>query len=147
MATTVNPLVGAGLGLASSMQNKAMLSALDKRIEAADPDSEEAAELSSIRSDLLKNVDRNKDGKVDNVIERSGIFGGESSLTKNLKDVDKSGKADFGDTWLGDLLGFDEDGVGVQKAGLKESLGGARRKQGEDQATTETQDTKEEDEE
>jgi hypothetical protein len=118
-----------GIGLASSMQNKAMLSALDKRIKATDPESKERIELTSIRDDLLKNVDRNKDGKVDNIVERSGIFGGESSWDKNLKDTDKSGGASFGDTWLGDVLGFDGK-VGRDGATLKESMAGARRTSG-----------------
>ena len=129
VASVANPLIGAGLGLANSMQNKAMLSALDKRIAAADPESKDFAELTSIRKDLVKNVDRNNDGKVDNIVERSGIFGGESSWDKNLKDTDKSGGASFGDTWLGDVLGFDGT-VGRDGATLRESMAGARRTSG-----------------
>ena len=53
-------------------------------------------------------------------------FGGKRSL----KDMDKSGGANFGDTFLGDLLGFDKDGgIGTKgKPGLLASLRGARRK-------------------
>ena len=53
-------------------------------------------------------------------------FGGKRSL----KDIDKSGGANFGDTFLGDLLGFDKDGgIGTKgKPGLLASLKGARRK-------------------
>ena len=54
------------------------------------------------------------------------IFGGKESILDGLKDRDGDG-VNFGDTWLGDLLGFDEDGAGVQGAGLSDSLGGARR--------------------
>jgi len=47
---------------------------------------------------------------------------------KRLKDVDKSGKRDFGDTFLGDLLGMDKGNkLGVQGAGLIRSLKGVRR--------------------
>ena len=47
---------------------------------------------------------------------------------RKLKDVDKSGKRDFGDTFLGDLIGADKGGkLGVQGAGLKASLKGKRR--------------------
>lgn len=47
---------------------------------------------------------------------------------RKLKDVDKSGKRDFGDTFLGDLIGADKGGkLGVQGAGLKASLKGERR--------------------
>ena len=54
------------------------------------------------------------------------IFGGESGLFDGLQDSDGSGKASFGDTWLGDLLGFD-GGLGVQGADLAASKAGARR--------------------
>lgn len=48
--------------------------------------------------------------------------------SRKLRDINKDGKVDFGDTWLGDALGFDGK-VGIQKGrpGLKESLKGARR--------------------
>jgi len=68
---------------------------------------------------------------------KGSIFGGEKSLFDNLIDrsdqneklgtTNKKGK-DFGDTWLGDLLGFDGK-AGVQGPGLKDSFGGARRDQ------------------
>jgi hypothetical protein len=68
---------------------------------------------------------------------KGSIFGGEKSLFDNLIDrsdqneklgtTNKKG-TDFGDTWLGDLLGFDGK-AGVQGPGLKESFGGARRDQ------------------
>jgi len=52
----------------------------------------------------------------------------ESIYDKPLKDINKDGKVNFGDTWLGDALGFDGK-IGVQKGrpGLKASLKGARR--------------------
>lgn len=51
-----------------------------------------------------------------------------SIYDKPLKDINKDGKVNFGDTWLGDALGFDGK-MGIQKGrpGLKESLKGARR--------------------
>lgn len=51
-----------------------------------------------------------------------------SIYDRPLKDINKDGKVNFGDTWLGDALGFDGK-VGIQKGrpGLKESLKGARR--------------------
>lgn len=51
-----------------------------------------------------------------------------SIYDKPLKDINKDGKVNFGDTWLGDALGFDGK-VGIQKGrpGFKESLKGARR--------------------
>src|SRR6056297_1225130 len=53
---------------------------------------------------------------------------GKSIYDKPLKDINKDGKVNFGDTWLGDALGFDGK-MGVQKGrpGLRDSLKGARR--------------------
>jgi hypothetical protein len=68
---------------------------------------------------------------------KGSIFGGEKSIFDNLIDRSDKNKSlgtsnkkgvDFGDTWLGDLLGFDGK-AGVQGPGLKESFGGARRNQ------------------
>ena len=68
---------------------------------------------------------------------QGSIFGGESGLYSNLMNVvdddgnvidTPSGQGTFGDTWLGDLLGFD-GAVGVAGPGLRESIGGARRNQ------------------
>ena len=68
---------------------------------------------------------------------KGSIFGGEKSLFDNLidrsdknKELGTSNKkgVDFGDTWLGDLLGFDGK-AGVDGPGLRESFGGARRNQ------------------
>ena len=73
--------------------------------------------------DLLED----KSGKTDHGFERKGsIFGGESSLFEGLEDSDDSGGSSFGDTWLGDLLGFDGKS-GVQGDGLRDSFGGSRR--------------------
>jgi hypothetical protein len=68
---------------------------------------------------------------------KGSIFGGEKSLFDNLIDRSNKNKElgtsnkkgiDFGDTWLGDLLGFDGK-AGVQGPSLSESFGGARRDQ------------------
>ena len=82
-------------------------------------------------------VDRmNAEGVNDEGLEKKGsIFGGESSLYENLIDSDKTKGASFGDTWLGDFLGFDGE-AGVQGPGLKESFGGARRTGGDDDTPT-----------
>ncbi len=80
-------------------------------------------------------VDRmNAEGVNEDGLEKKGsIFGGESSLFENLKDLDGDGKRGFGDTWLGDLLGFDgEAGIAEGNPGLRDSFGGARRTGGDD---------------
>ena len=79
---------------------------------------------------------------------RGSIFGGEGSLTENLYQIDDdgniiagtAGQGDFGDTWLGDLLGFDGE-AGVQGPGLRDSIGGARRYQGTGTESSSTTDT------
>lgn len=72
-------------------------------------------------------LDRMESEGIETDLKRKGsIFGGESGLFENLKDTDETKGASFGDTWLGDLLGFDGK-AGVQGPGLKDSFGGARR--------------------
>lgn len=57
---------------------------------------------------------------------KGSIFGGESGLYENLADTSGDGNVNFGDTWLGDLLGFDGK-AGVQGDNLRDSFGGSRR--------------------
>ena len=78
-------------------------------------------------------VDRmNAEGVNDEGLEKKGsIFGGESSIFENLGDINNDDSVNFGDTWLGDLLGFDGK-AGVQGPGLRDSFGGARRTGGDD---------------
>ncbi len=75
-----------------------------------------------------------KTGSTDHGFEKKGsIFGGVATLFEGLNDFDGSGGASFGDTWLGDLLGFDgEAGIKEGNPGLKDSFGGARRKPKDD---------------
>jgi hypothetical protein len=63
--------------------------------------------------------------------KKGSIFGGESSLYENLADTSGDGNVNFGDTWLGDLLGFDGE-AGVQGDNLRDSFGGSRRTGGDD---------------
>ena len=51
-----------------------------------------------------------------------------SIYSRRLKDVNKDGKRNFGDTFLGDLLGADgKVGIGKGRPGLLDSLKGERR--------------------
>ena len=50
----------------------------------------------------------------------------EKKKRKPLRDINKDGKKNFADTWLGDAIGADGK-IGVQGPGLKKSLKGARR--------------------
>ena len=58
--------------------------------------------------------------------KRSGVFGGSSSMKKDLRDISGDEKVTFADTWLGDTLGFDGK-LGTQGPGLRRSWFGARR--------------------
>ena len=128
-AATLGPL-----GLAASIALKG--ADVRKRNNMIKGITEKLADMSELDDDwnALKKVETallaertvaNKDTKF-GIKEKSGIYGGQSTLTENLKDVDGSGKVSFGDTWLGDTLGFDGK-VGTQGAGLSASLGGTRR--------------------
>ena len=93
----------------------------------------------SMIADYNDIVDRmNEEGINDEGLEKKGsIFGGKSGLFEDLKDFDESGGASFGDTWLGDLLGFDGK-AGVQGDNLSDSFGGSRRTGGDDDGGTST---------
>ena len=126
-STLGGPLVGAFTRLAMAHQDRRVLEGLDHQLDGlkAGP---ERARLSALRASFMESRDKNNDGKIDNSIERSGIFGGESGLLKNLNDMSGDGTTSFNDTWLGDLLGLDGK-AGVQGPTLTESLQGARREQ------------------
>jgi len=76
-----------------------------------------------------KAVAKYNDALTDQSKRKGSIFGGEGSLYEGLADTDgKEGKT-FGDTWLGDLLGFDTGGPGIEEGNpnLMDSFRGARR--------------------
>lgn len=79
-------------------------------------------------------IDRMDSEGIKHDLEKKGsIFGGESSLYENLADTSGDGNVNFGDTWLGDFLGFDgEAGIAEGNPGLRESFSGARRTGGGD---------------
>jgi len=128
----VSPVVGlaAGLGLSSQARNNAydMLDGIAYQLD-------NNADLTAPQRELLKNQQNeirgflnpeDKGGLLEKVAEGTSIFGGESSLYENLSDFTGDDRATFADTWLGDLLGFDNK-AGVQGPNLKDSLAGARR--------------------
>ena len=69
-----------------------------------------------------KAVAKYNDALTDQSKRKGSIFGGEGSLYEGLE-----GGKDFGNTWLGDLLGFDDGGFGVQGDNLRDSFMGSRR--------------------
>ena len=80
-----------------------------------------------------KAVAKYNDELTDQSKRKGSIFGGEGSIYEGLTDVSGDGKRNFGDTWLGDLLGFDEPGlfkgIGIAEDSpkLRDSFMGARR--------------------
>lgn len=75
--------------------------------------------------------------------EGEGIFGGGGLFGGGgtLNDVNNDGKSNFGDTFLGDLLGFDGQG-GVQGPGLRASFNGDRRTGGTGTRSNDLSETK-----
>lgn len=139
--STINKVVTAGSALlggapmygfmkmATKMEDNRMRKGLEEQIASLndnDPtQKDKKKELQAILDGIIAKDEETKDK---NLIERSGIFGGESGLTENLESMDDPTKqGSFGDTWLGDLLGFDKDGFGVQGDSLAESRQGSRR--------------------
>ena len=75
-------------------------------------------------------VAKYNDALKDQSKRKGSIFGGEGSLYEDLADTDNVKGKSFGDTWLGDLLGFDrKGGFGIEEGNpkLKDSFMGARR--------------------
>lgn len=77
-------------------------------------------------NDLLDEAKKRGLPEAEGKSRQGSIFGGEASLMENLNDVNNDGVVNFGDTWMGDLLGFDGK-VGVQGPGLSGSRTGDRR--------------------
>jgi hypothetical protein len=129
-ASLLGPLgVAASIGIKGSVTRKRnnMIRGITERLSGMSNTDSDYSELKKIETSLLSNRTKaNKDTNL-GIIESSGLYGGQSNITENLKDVDESGKVSFGDTWLGDALGFDKDGFGVQGSGLAASVGGDRR--------------------
>ena len=119
-------LPGASLmRMAQKAEDNRVKAGLKVQIEAANEagNTKKATTLQTILDGMTKESDEE-----DGLKEKSGIFGGESSLYENLESMnDPTQQGDFGDTWLGDLLGFDDNGFGVQGDSLADSLGGSRR--------------------
>ena len=124
------PLAGLATDAAFKMQTNAMLKGIDTQLENKELDDTVRTNLQGIRTNLI--ADRDEDTKL-GLVEASGIYGGQSSMKEGLKDTSGDGKVSFADTWLGDALGFDDAGFGVQGDSLKESRAGSRRTTKEDE--------------
>lgn len=119
------PMMGF-MKLATKMEDKRVRAGLESQLSNPDLDETTRTRLQGILDGITKGDDNTKlkDGKSG---DGPKIFGGDTKLlSDNLEDRDKSGTASFGDTWLGDLLGFDGT-FGVQGPDLAASRSGARR--------------------
>jgi hypothetical protein len=134
--STINKVVTAGSALlggapmygfmkmATKMEDNRMRKGLEEQIANLKDNDPKKGELQNILDGITAKDEENKDK---NLIERSGIFGGESGLTENLESMDDSTKqGGVGDTWLGDLVGLDGT-FGIQGDSLTESIQGSRR--------------------
>jgi hypothetical protein len=119
--------------MATKMEDKRMRKGLEEQIASLnDKDPTEAQKKKDLQAILDGITTQTEENEKESLVERSKVFGGEETLfSDNLEDTDGSGGASFGDTWLGDLLGFDEPGLfkglGVQGDSLTESRQGSRR--------------------
>jgi hypothetical protein len=124
-AGALNPILGFAVRLGSGAKIADIDQELRSRLKNPDLTEEQRSQIETARSQFSYVDKEPKDGKPDS---GQKLFGGYRSTYEGLKDNDNDGDIDFGDTWLGDLLGFDEGRkVGVQGIGLSESRAGARR--------------------
>lgn len=134
--STINKVVTAGSALlggapmygfmkmATKMEDNRMRKGLEEQIANLKDNDPKKGELQAILDSITA---KDEENDKQTLVERSGIFGGESGLTENLESMDDPTKqGGFGDTWLGDLLGFDGT-FGVQGDSLAQSQAGSRR--------------------
>ncbi len=114
---------------AERAQYKAMKRGLEEQLENKELDAETRTALINQQEAIKAYEDERREKSI---VAKSGIYGGGTSMKDGLQDTDESGTVSFGDTWLGDLLGFDEDGVGVDNDSLVDSMSGSRRDFGDD---------------
>jgi hypothetical protein len=125
----VSPILGLAAKAITNANSRSMIAGLDDKLKNKDLVGADRDKLQGYYASLIKDEnERNEDTKL-GIVEGSGIFGGQSTMYENLKDTSGDGKVSFGDTWLGDTLGFDGK-FGTDKAGLGASIGGARRNGG-----------------
>lgn len=121
------PLVYGFMKMATAHQDKRVRAGLEAQLENMKLDDPNYPKYKAILDRIEAEDEKRKENEKQTLVEKSGIFGGESSLTENLIDSTGDDKSSFADTWLGDLLGFDGEG-GVQGPSLEASRQGARRR-------------------
>ena len=94
---------------------------LEKRYRLAETDEDRAKIQKLFDGVTTRGKEREK-----GIVGGGGLLGGGGIL----QDVDDNGVIDFGDTWLGDMLGFDVGGSGIQGPSQSDSWNGARRSGG-----------------
>ena len=115
--TALNPMLGSLASVARRAEIFNVAKGLKEKYEQASSD-EERKKI----DDAFQNITSRGKEKGGGVLGGGGLLGGGGVLY----DVNNDGKVDFGDTWLGDLLGFDGE-AGVQGPSQKDSWNGARR--------------------
>ena len=115
-ASALSAPLGAAIGIGGRMQTAAIANELQDRYNNTQEPAEQA------KYEEMFNTVTNTEDRGKGIFGGGGIMGGGGTLN----DVNESGKSNFGDTFLGDLLGFDNK-AGVQGPGLADSFQGARR--------------------
>ena len=128
-AGLISPVLGFAARQSMHTKNWNMMKGLEEKLKDKSLGKDERTKLEGYYSTLVEDrEDVDKDTR-SGLIEGSGIFGGQTTMRENLRDTNKDGKVNFGDTWTGDLLGFDGK-VGVQGASMTDSIAGDRRNGG-----------------
>ena len=131
----LNPFAGiaAGVTSGSASRNKAydMLDGIAYQLESGTLSDSQKNDLLKQQTELQTFLEptSKKPGLATSLLQSSRLFGGNTSLYENLSDNNGDGRVSFADTWLGDFLGADGKGFGIQSEddeGNRLTLGGNR---------------------
>ena len=121
----INPM----LGVATKIGKRAMEYSIAKDLERRYDEATTDAEREEINTAFMKVTKGGRNSGIVGQLKGSftkggGLLGGGGTLN----DVDNDGKVGFGDTWLGDFLGFDSNGgMGIDGPSASSSFHGARK--------------------
>ena len=121
----INPMLGVATKIGKRAMEYSIAKDLERRYDLATTD----AEREEINNAFMKVTKGGRNSGIVGQLKGSftkggGLLGGGGTLN----DVDNDGTVGFGDTWLGDFLGFDEGGgFGIDGPSASASFHGARK--------------------
>lgn len=121
----INPMLGVATKIGKRAMEYSIAKDLERRYDLATTD----AEREEINNAFMKVTKGGRNSGIVGQLKGSftkggGLLGGGGTLN----DVDNDGRVGFGDTWLGDFLGFDKDGgMGIDGPSASASFHGARK--------------------